>query len=211
MSMGLFQKKVLPITVPKYSIGNQETKLIVGLGNIGKEYLLTRHNIGFLCVDDFAAREEFNPWVEKKDLKAILCAKIMDGKKVILCKPTTMMNLSGEAILAVQNFYKIDDASTCIMYDELDLTLGIIRTGQGGSSAGHNGIKSLINHTENKGWRLRIGIGPKNPEQMDTADFVLQKFTKEQQEKLLKIKKEAMNLLNDWLSGQAKADTRKVL
>jgi len=209
--MGLFQKKILPITVPQYSIGNQETKLIVGLGNTGKEYQTTRHNTGFLCIDDFAIREEFNPWVEKKDLKAILCAKIMDGKKVILCKPTTMMNLSGKAIQAVQNFYKIDDASTCIVYDELDLDLGTIRTGQGGSSAGHNGIKSLINHTENKAWRIRIGIGPKTPEQMDTADFVLQKFKKDQLEKLPKIKKEAINLLSDWLAGSATADTRKVL
>ena len=208
--MGLFEKKILPITVPQYTLGHQETKLIVGLGNTGKEYTLTRHNIGFLCIDDYALHEQFNPWVEKKDLKAILCAKIIDGKKVILCKPNTMMNLSGEAIQAVQNFYKIGDESTCIVYDELDLDLGTIRTGQGGSSAGHNGIKSLISHTENKGWRVRAGIGPKLPEQMDTADFVLQKFSKDQQAKLLKIKKEAINLLNDWLSGQAKADTRKV-
>lgn len=209
--MALFQKKILPVTVPQYSIGNQETKLIIGLGNIGKEYLTNRHNMGFLCIDDFASHEEFNPWVDKKDLKAILCAKIMDGKKVILCKPTTMMNLSGEAIQAVQNFYKIDDGSTCIVYDELDLEFGSIRTGQGGSSAGHNGIKSLISHTENKAWRIRVGIGPKIPEQMDTADFVLQNFSKEQLEKLPKIKKEALNLLSDWLAGSAMADTRKNL
>jgi PTH1 family peptidyl-tRNA hydrolase len=208
--MGLFQKKILPVTVPQYTLGHQETRLIVGLGNIGKEYERTRHNVGFLSVDDFAVREEFNPWIDKKDLKAILCAKIIDGKKVILCKPTTMMNLSGEAIQAVQNFYKIGDEGTCIVYDELDLEFGTIRTGQGGSSAGHNGIKSLMTHTENKGWRIRVGIGPKSPEQMDTADFVLQKFSKVQLETLPKIKKEVINLLNDWLSGQAKADTRKI-
>lgn len=208
--MGLFQKKILPVTVPQYTLGHQEVRLIVGLGNLGKEYDLTRHNAGFLCVDEYAAREEFNPWVEKKDLKAILCAKIIDGKKVILCKPTTMMNLSGEAIQAVQSFYKISDASTAIVYDELDLDYGTVRTGAGGSSAGHNGIKSLISHTENSSWRIRIGIGPKDPKQMDTADYVLQKFSKDQQEKLPKIKKEVINLLNDWLSDQSQPDTRKV-
>ena len=120
------------------------------------------------------------------------------------------MNLSGEAIQLVQNFYKISSADTAVVYDELDLALGTIRTGEGGSSAGHNGIKSVSKHLENKYWRIRAGIGPKAPKEMDTADFVLQKFSQDQQAKLSDIKKEVVNLINDWLSGSQKADTRKV-
>ena len=208
--MGLFQKKVLPITVPRYTLGHQEVRLVVGLGNIGKEYENTRHNIGFLCIDSFATREEFNPWVEKKDLKSILCAKLIDGQKVILCKPTTMMNLSGEAVQAVQRFYKISDRNTCVVYDEIDIDFGSVRTGTAGQSAGHNGIKSLILHTENAFWRIRVGIGPKAHAQMDSADHVLQSFSADQNKLLPQLKKEVQNIVGEWLSGSAKPDTRKI-
>ena len=208
--MGLFQKKLLPIVSPQYQLGHQDTLLVVGLGNIGKEYDTTRHNIGFALVEQFAKNEEFNPWVEKKDLKSILCAKIVNGKKVILCKPATMMNLSGEAVQAVQRFYKIAPSNTCVIYDELDLDMGTIRTQTKGTSAGHNGINSILEHIENAFWRIRIGIGPKNPAQMDTANFVLQNFSKDQQTQLTAIKNETINLLGEWLSNQASPDTRKI-
>ena len=208
--MGLFQKKILPITTPQYSLGHQETKLIIGLGNPGEDYEFTRHNTGYLCLDNYAKTEEFNPWVEKKELKSILCAKLIDGKKVILCKPMTFMNLSGEAMRAVCSYYKIHSKDVCVVYDELALDFGTIRTVAGGSDAGHNGIKSLKEHNADDYWRIRVGIGPKKPEQMDTADFVLQKFSKEQLNALDPIKKEVVNLLNDWLTGQATPDTRKV-
>lgn len=208
--MGLFQKKILPIVVPKYQLGHQETLLVVGLGNIGKAYDNTRHNVGFEVLDLLATSEAFNPWVEKKDLKAILCARIIEGKKVILCKPTTMMNLSGDAIQLVRKFYKIAPSSTCIVHDELDLPLGTLRSGSGGQSAGHNGIKSILESNENTFWRLRIGIGPKAHPSMDSADFVLGKFSSEQTKKLPAIKKEASSLLQEWLSGTASPDTRKV-
>jgi peptidyl-tRNA hydrolase, PTH1 family len=208
--MGLFQKKILPIVSQNYQYGHQDSLLIVGLGNSGDDYENTRHNAGFAVLDEFARTEDFNPWVDKKDMKSILCAKIIDGKKVILCKPTTMMNLSGEAVQAVQKFYKIPATSTVVIYDELDLELGTIRSGSSGQSAGHNGIKSLMQHTENNFWRIRVGIGPKSPEQMDTADFVLQHFSKDQLTALKSIKKEALSLLNEWVAGSAKPDTRKV-
>lgn len=208
--MGLFQKKIVPITVPKYTLGHQEVVLVVGLGNIGKQYDNTRHNTGFMVLDEFAKSEGFNPWVDKTSLKSILCAKIIDGKKVILCKPSTYMNDSGQAIALVQNFYKIADSHTCVIYDELALDFGTLRTARGGSDAGHNGIKSLTSHTENNFWRIRIGIGPKSPAQIDTADFVLQAFSKEQVSKLPSIKKEAMSLVHEWLSGSAKPETRKI-
>lgn len=194
----------------KYQLGHQDTLLIVGLGNVGKQYEKTRHNAGFMCIDEFAKSEEFNPWVEKADLKSILCAKIIDGKKVILCKPTTMMNLSGEAVQAVQRFYKISASGTCVVYDELDIELGAVRSQARGSSAGHNGINSMLEHVENTFWRIRIGIGPKIPAQMDSADFVLQNFSDDQQNKLEAVKKEVLGVIGEWLAGSAKPDTRKV-
>lgn len=208
--MALFQKKILPISTPRYTLGTSETFLVIGLGNIGDEYIGSRHNAGFHCVDDFALREGFSAWVEKKDLKSYLCAKMINGKKIILCKPTTYMNNSGEAIALTQKYYKIPDEHTCIVYDEIDLSLGTIRTGSGGSSAGHNGIKSLIKHTANSSWRIRIGIGPKNPPQIDTADFVLGLFKADEMDLLKLISQETSSIVMDWLSGNKKAETRLV-
>lgn len=208
--MALFQKKVLPVTVPKYTLGHQEVKLIVGLGNPGKEYENTPHNVGFNAIDYYAKSEGFNPWVEKKDLQAILCAKIIDGKKVILCKPTTYMNESGRAVQMVQHFYKISEHDTCVIYDELALDLGIIRSSEpGGRDAGHNGIKSLAAHTENSFWRIRIGTGPL-PGRISAKSYVLKHFSDEQEMLARKAVKEVAGLLNDWLAGSAKAETRSI-
>jgi peptidyl-tRNA hydrolase, PTH1 family len=209
--MGLFQKKVLPIVAPIYSLGHQEVRLVVGLGNIGKEFAYTRHNAGFMALDYLAEREQFNGWVEKKDLKSVLCAKLIDGQKVILCKPTTMMNLSGQAVQAVQKFYKISEANTCVVYDEIDLEYGVIRTGAGGQSAGHNGVKSLIAHSDNGFWRIRVGIGPKSHAQMDSSDHVLQNFSTDQSKTLPKILSETSLLIQEWLTNQSKPDTRKIV
>jgi len=208
--MALFQKKITPITAPKYTLGHQDIKLIVGLGNVGDQYSLTRHNAGFMAVDAFASSEDFNDWVHKKDLKSLLCAKIIDGKKVILCKPTTFMNLSGEAVRSVQNFYKISDHDTLVIYDELDIDFGTLRTCRGGSSAGHNGIKSLIQHTDNDWWRVRIGVGPKQPKEIDSADFVLQTFKKTELEQMKQITLEAHQLIYAWLAGREQTTTIKL-
>ena len=210
--MGLFQKKETPVIKQSYTIGNQDTALIVGLGNFGDDYAGTRHNFGFMCIDDFALKNDFAPWVEKKDLRAWLCAKVMNGKKVILCKPTTYMNLSGEAVLLVKNFYKLKNPSIAVVYDELDLPFGTIRTAVGGSSAGHNGVKSLVKHTEDAFWRLRVGVGPKTPEAMETSAYVLQKFSKGEQGKLPVMYTEVGSMLHDYLasSGIPTPETRTV-
>jgi PTH1 family peptidyl-tRNA hydrolase len=208
--MGLFQKKIVPVSVPRYNLGHQDTKLIVGLGNIGAQYTSTRHNFGFECIDSLAQSEDFSPWTEKKELKSMLCAKIINGKKVILCKPTTFMNLSGEAVHAVQHFYKITSKDTCVLHDDLDIEFGTIRTREGGSDAGNNGVKSLKKHIRDEFWRIRLGIGPKEPAEIDTADFVLQKFSKSQLAQLGSIHSEAHSLLNDWLSGAHQPDTRTI-
>jgi PTH1 family peptidyl-tRNA hydrolase len=208
--MALFQKKTVPISIPMYTLGHQETKLIVGLGNIGKKYDGSRHNFGFAVIDTFATDQAFNVWIEKKDLQAIMCAKIIDGKKVILAKPTTFMNESGRAVRAIMNFYKLRPEDICIVYDELALPLGTLRTARSGSDAGNNGIKSVKTHIPDDFWRIRLGIGPKLPEQMDTADFVLQKFSNPQAAKAAPVRIEAINLLHEWLAGETQAQTRKI-
>ena len=122
------------------------------------------------------------------------------------------MNLSGEAAKAVQQFFKLSNKDTLAVYDELDIPFGQIRTRTGGSAAGHNGVKSLIQHLGEDFGRIRIGIGPKSPTQIDSADFVLQKFNKEEQGNLTKLKTEVNALLNEFVfGGNLSADTRKFL
>lgn len=196
---------------PLYSFGFSKTLLIVGLGNIGKRYMHNRHNVGFMALDRYRTSHELPEWIEKKDLHCYISSGDVGGTRLILIKPTTLMNLSGEAISAVQNFYKIDDTDTLVVYDELDVPFGTIRTRSGGGSAGHNGIKSLLQHTEGEVSRIRIGIGPKEPEQMDTADFVLQDFSEDQQKNLDKILREACVLIDERTTGPLTEQTIKVI
>jgi len=181
--MALFQRKPQTSDPINYvTLGLNKTLLFVGLGNPGKEYDVTRHNIGFMCLDEFASKNsEFGGWVDKKDLKCHLTTGQMGDTRVMLIKPTTFMNLSGEAVQAVQSFYKIQPDKIIVIHDELDVDFGQIRLRQGGSAAGHNGVKSIMQHQDADFGRIRVGIGPKTPPQIDSADFVLQKFSAEQQ------------------------------
>ena len=200
--MGLFQKKPQYGTnVPIYTLGNNRTILIVGLGNIGKEYSGTRHNIGFAAIDRYATDNDFPDWIEKRDLKAYFTSKQVGQTRVILVKPTTFMNLSGEAVQATAHFYKIQPSNIVVIHDELDIPFGQIRTRTGGSSAGHNGIKSVTSHIGEGYGRVRIGIGPKEPEQMDTADFVLAPFTVDQSAQLRNLTREVSALLSEHAYG----------
>jgi PTH1 family peptidyl-tRNA hydrolase len=177
--MGLFQKKIHSDVkhAPLYTIGGQQTLLIVGLGNPGDSYAGTRHNAGFDCLNAFVAgHDEFGQWVTKKDLSCDIVSGIFGGTRVIVIKPTTFMNDSGRAVQAVQSFYKIANAQTIVVHDELALPYGQIRTSIGGSSAGHNGIKSLISHCGEDFGRVRIGIDNPDKPNGDTKDFVLKPF-----------------------------------
>lgn len=149
-------------------------KLIVGLGNVGSIYLNTRHNLGFMAVDAIAHKQgvEFK---EEKKLKCFLASFSLNGEKSILIKPTTFMNLSGEAVSLVKNFYKISIADILVICDDLDSNVGRVRLRQSGSSGGHNGLKNIILHLGTEEFkRIKIGIG-RDP-QMNTADYVLSKF-----------------------------------
>ncbi|HSW80126.1 MAG TPA: aminoacyl-tRNA hydrolase [Candidatus Saccharimonadales bacterium] len=195
------------------TVGLNKTVLIVGLGNPGKEYDGTRHNIGFECIDYFVEKNtDMSGWVAKKDLKCLMSDGRLGEVRVITVKPTTFMNLSGEAVQAVSDFYKLHPNLTVAVHDELDIPFGQIRTRVGGSSAGHNGIKSLIDHIGEQFGRVRIGVGPKTPEQIDSADFVLGKFDKKQQEDIPALKREVNALLTEYIyGGELPADTRNFL
>ncbi|MDQ3093827.1 MAG: aminoacyl-tRNA hydrolase [bacterium] len=210
--MGLFQKKTVPAdSKPLYSIGGQKTLLIIGLGNIGKEYEDTRHNIGFEVADAFAANHDFG-WVNKKDLHCHLASGIIGSTRVIIVKPTTFMNESGQAAQAVQHFYRVYNPETFVVHDELDIDLGVIKTKIGGGSAGHNGIKSLVQNLGDDFGRIRIGIGPKKPTQIDSADFVLAKFTKEEQANLKQIINESCSILDELTASHTlQTETRKIV
>ena len=162
----------------------QENKpiLIVGLGNPGLEYELTRHNVGFMAIDAIAPHGE--TWKKEKNALTLHCEK--NGQKVIFAKPQTFMNNSGEAVAALMAFYKIPLENLIVIHDDMDLKLGDIRQKIGGSSAGHNGIKSVDKMVGPEYKRVRIGIGrPRDFDLlMDITDWVLGKFTPEQLQKI---------------------------
>jgi PTH1 family peptidyl-tRNA hydrolase len=200
--MGLFHRQEEANVEISYNIGigTEDTIIVIGLGNDGKEYDLTRHNIGFLCLDDLAKAEN-GSWGLKKALKSNICSLKIGNKRILLVKPTTFMNNSGEAVLAIQQFYKIDNAHTIVVHDELDIPFGQIRTRTGGGAAGHNGIKSLISLIGEDFGRIRVGIANEFSEKADSADFVLGKFTKDEQTHLKHLKNEANSMLNDAIFG----------
>lgn len=212
--MGLFERKInVGDNAPLYTTGMNKTILIVGLGNIGKEYDKTRHNIGFDIVNYFAEKHNFEPWHTKKDLHTMISTATIGSARTVLIKPTTLMNNSGNALRAVQHYYKIPNSLTLAVYDELDIDFGQLRTRRGGSSAGHNGIKSLIQHCGEDFARLRVGIGPKKPDQIDSADFVLAQFdTKEKKQRPLLLK-EANAILSEYAygAGELLEETRSFL
>ena len=211
--MALIQKKpYVTSDVPAYTIGTTKTLLIIGLGNVGKDYKDTRHNIGFATVEKFASQNDFPAWTEKKDLKCLLTMANMGESRVILCKPTTFMNLSGEATQAVQRFYRVYNQQTLAVYDELAIPFGQLRTRVGGSDAGHNGVKSLIQHLGDDFSRLRIGIGSEAAKKADTADYVLKQFSKQEQGHLPLILREANALITEFIFGESLSpETRTII
>lgn len=210
--MALFQKKPqVQSSAPLYTIGSKKVVLIIGLGNPGKEYASTRHNIGFSVVDEFAVKNDFPKWINKKDLKCLLTSNNLGENQVILIKPTTFMNNSGEAVQSVQHFYRAYNQNTLAVYDELALDFGQLRTRVGGSDAGHNGVKSLIQNIGDDFGRLRIGVGSEVSQKADAASFVLSKFNKDEQTKIPLIIREACALLTEFIfSGELPHETRYI-
>lgn len=211
--MALFQKRPqVSNPIPFTTVGLNKNLLIVGLGNPGEEYEGSRHNVGFMSVNEFARKNSFDPWLVKKDLKCEMTQQTLGDTRVILIKPQTFMNLSGEAVQAVQHFYKLSNQQTVVVHDELDVNFGQIRLRVGGSAAGNNGIKSVSQHIGEDYARVRIGIGPKAPEQIDTADFVLQDFSEDEETKLPAMLREVNAILSEYsFGGPFASETRSFL
>ena len=160
-------------------------KLIVGLGNIGSKYTFTRHNIGFMLADSIAINNNLT-FRENSRLKCFMTNLRNGNDDYLIIKPTTFMNLSGEAVRAVMDYYKIKTEDILIVYDDLSLDLGRIRFRANGSDGGHNGIKSIIKHVGTSDIaRLKIGIGPQP--NLPSEVFVLQNFSKEELEKIKEV------------------------
>lgn len=151
-------------------------KLIVGLGNPGREYAATRHNIGFMAIDNLA--HKLGLAVEKKKFKALVGQGQIKSERVLLAKPQTYMNLSGEAVAALLRWHKLGPADLIVVYDDMDLPPGKLRIRPEGGSGGHKGMESIIWSLSTENFpRLRIGVGkPENPN-FDGADFVLSRLT----------------------------------
>lgn len=151
--------------------------LVVGLGNPGRDYEKTRHNVGFEVIDRLA--EKLGATVNKIKFKGLFGEVIFDNKKVLLLKPSTFMNLSGESLIEAVEFYKINIENIIVVYDDVDIDVGRLRIRPSGSDGGHNGMKNIIyNLQDNKFPRVRIGIGkPK----FDMVSHVLGKFSKEEE------------------------------
>lgn len=149
--------------------------MIVGLGNPGKEYAQTKHNVGFMVIDKIA--EEIGISVEKRQCQAFTQISSWAGEKILLVKPQTYMNLSGQSVIELVNYYKVEIEDIIIIHDDLDLPPGQLRFKQGGSAGGHNGIKNIIAHLNSDDFaRLKIGIGRGK---VETKDYVLTPFVRE--------------------------------
>lgn len=213
--MALFQKSlirdelVLPYTL---NMSASKTLLIVGLGNPGDEYKLTRHNVGFLALDYFASKNDFPAWKADKKWHGETCESTMGSSRVILLKPGTYMNESGRSVQAVAQFYKIAASDIVVVHDELSIEFGQIRTRAGGQSAGHNGIKSLMSILGDQFGRVRVGVKNDKTAKTDASAFVLAKFNRVEQSYLEDIYVEVGGILTERIyGGSLPNDTRSIV
>lgn len=177
-------------------------KLIVGLGNPEKRYDGSRHNVGFALLDVFA-KEQGATWKESPKFKSFIAEL---PSKDLLIKPTTYYNLSGEAVRAVADFYKITPENILVVHDDHALPFGTLRTRPGGSDAGNNGVKSINAHIPETN-RLRVGTHTELREKASDIDYVLSKFSDEEKQALALLQKDCNKIIADFLSGSFIATT----
>lgn len=180
--------------------------LIVGLGNPGREYDGTRHNIGFEAIDSLGRKYSID--LNKSKFKGVFGEGFIEGEKVILLKPTTYMNLSGESIREVINFYKIDKNNIIVIYDDISLEIGKLRIREKGSAGGHNGIKSIIDNLSTDVFpRIKIGVGqPKG----DLVSHVLGRFNKEEEQDLKEVIEASIKAVEIIIKNGAKTAMNEV-
>lgn len=172
-------------------------KLVVGLGNPGAKYKGTRHNVGFMTMDEVAYQEKFD--FDKALFDAVFAQVQIGGEKVIFMKPLTFMNLSGEAIRPLMNYFKIGIEDLLVIYDDMDLPVGKIRLRQKGSAGGHNGIKSIISCLETSEFnRIKVGVGrPKDGRTV--VGHVLNRFEKEEEEDIIFAVQKSVDAIRSWI------------
>ena len=174
--------------------------IIAGLGNPGAQYEGTRHNVGFDVIDALAAK--YNISVDGRQSRAFIGKGVIEGQKVILVKPQTYMNLSGESIRGITDYYKVDEEEELIViYDDISLDVGQLRIRTKGSAGGHNGMKNILAHLGHNVFpRIKVGVGEK-PKQFDLADYVLSRFLKAEREEVEEGYKKAVQAIEMILRG----------
>lgn len=176
-----------------------ERYLIVGLGNPGREYVDTRHNVGFRCVDALAAAHGI-PFEAKKKSKAKIADGLITGKRVLLAKPQTFMNLSGSSVQGLASFYQIPPEHIIVIFDDLDIPPGTLRIRPKGGSGGHRGMTDIIQKLGTQDFpRIRFGIG-RPPGQMDPAAFVLRRFDADEEVLAAETVERTIKTLETWLT-----------
>ena len=182
--------------------------LIVGLGNPGKEYINTRHNVGFEAVDAFCSKHDIK--LNKEKFRAILGEGRIGTERIIVATPQTYMNLSGESVREIADWYNIDDENIIIIYDDISLPTGFLRIREKGSAGGHNGIKNIIYQLGSDVFpRIKIGVGkPENPD-YDVKDYVLGKFSREETDTLIKTVVRAVSAAEEIILADAKSAMNK--
>lgn len=169
--------------------------LIVGLGNPGKDYERTRHNAGFMAIDLFAKAKGLS-WKHEPTLRSTIAEGNVDGNKIVLMKPTTYMNASGEAVRLVMDRFHAKADSTVVLSDDVALALGSLRVRSEGGAGGHNGLKSIIAHSGSQTfWRIKIGVNPPPPE-VSLETYVLNRFMKEEHALIDKAVAKAVEILS---------------
>ena len=180
-------------------IGNIEW-LIVGLGNPGREYEATRHNVGFITADRLAEKEGFE--IKRIKFKSLISDTVIDGKRCIVMKPSTFMNNSGEAVGECASFYKIAPEHILVIYDDINFEPGVMRIRKKGSDGGHNGMKSIIYHLNSDEFpRIRMGVGAKPNKDYDLADWVLSRFSENEKKNVEKAVDDACEAIKLIVSG----------
>ncbi len=184
--------------------------LIVGLGNPGRKFQKTRHNLGFLFIDEFSKSNEFSEFKFSKKFNAEISQGEINNRKIILAKPQTFMNLSGQSVKLLARSYKLEPKNLIIIHDDIDLPLGKIRISVSKGSAGHKGVESIIKELRTKNFiRFRIGILPKIEKLKNPENFVLQKFNKEEKKIVKEVTQKTIGAVETLLKeGLEKAMTK---
>lgn len=182
-------------------------KLIIGLGNPEKKYVGTRHNVGFDMLDSYAERKEVE-WQDKPKFKAAI-AELPRVDRIILAKPTTYYNLSGESVRAIADFYKIPAQNILVIHDDHALPFETVRTREQGSDGGNNGIKSINTHIGPDTNRIRVGTGTELRDKMSDSDYVLSKFSAAERKQLSAIQTKIDAIIDDFIDDKFVATTHK--